>query len=567
MKHYEVQTLPDGTKQLLTSLRGHEVLEHSVLNKGSAFTIEERDSLGLHGLVPPAIIELDIHVARVKESLELIPDPLTQYMALLQLSSTNQTVFFSTLASDLDRYMPIVYTPTVGEACEKFSHTIRRAGGMYVPITFKDRIHEILRNWGGDDIRFAVVTDGSRILGLGDLGANGMGIPVGKLALYTAVAGVPPSMTIPITLDVGTDNPDLLNDPFYPGLHQPRATGEEYDDFIEAFVTAYADVFPNACIQWEDFKITHAESILAKYADRICSFNDDIQGTAAVAVAGLYAACRAKNERMSDQRVLFFGAGSAGIGIADLFINAVEAEGTSSTQARDSVRLFDKDGLLVSSRTDLEPFQNPLTVDELPNADFISVINEFKPTAIIGVSTVGGAFNADVLAAMNAINERPIIFPYSNPTSHSETTADAAYTAIGGKLLFASGSPFPPVLVDGRKINPSQGNNVYIFPALGLAILATSAHRVTEQMFLVAAQALAKQVTAAELANGLLYPTRDRIAESATAVASAVAEFIFDAGLAGVDRPTDIESFVAAQRYVPEYLPVQGQRQSRGVTT
>lgn len=556
MADYTTHRRSDGTVELVTKLRGSEILDHSVLNKGSAFTLAEREELELTGLVPPEVTRLADHVERVNEHLARIEDPLTQYMMLLQLQSNNQTVYYATLASDIDRYLPIVYTPTVGQACEEFSHLMNRAHGLYIPITYKDQIRDILHHWPEQDIRFAVVTDGSRILGLGDLGANGMGIPVGKLALYTAVAGVPPNLTIPITLDVGTNNQEFLADPLYPGLRQPRASGQEYDDFIDEFVAAFGDVFPKACIQWEDFNITHAEPILAKYFDRICTFNDDIQGTAAVAVAGLYAACRAKGETMSEQRVLFLGAGSAGTGIADLFTRAIIAEGTSSSVAHDRVRLFDEFGLLIHSRNDLADFQRPFCCDAEPCSDFVDTINDFKPTAIIGVSTVGGAFDERVLAAMAEHNERPIIFPYSNPTTHSETTAGAAYAATADRVLFASGSPMPPIIVAGEELEPSQGNNVYIFPALGLAILATAASRITQGMFLVAAQALAAQVTDDELAHGLLYPSRKRIAQVSTEVAVAVAQYIFDNGYATVAPPTDLPAFVASHRYTPEYLPI-----------
>lgn len=555
MEDFRLEQLPDGSRQYRTSLRGISLLYHPTLNKGSAFTLKERDALGLTGLLPAKVSTLEGQVARVNEFMGRIESPITQYEMLMHLRSDNRTVYYATLASNLDRYLPIVYTPTVGEACEDFGHLAKRPNGMYIPITERHRIRELLGNWHTGDIRFAVVTDGSRILGLGDLGANGMGIPVGKLALYTAVAGVPPRLTMPITLDVGTDNAAFLSDPMYQGLQQPRVTGAEYDGFIEDFVTAFTETFPDACIQWEDFKITHAEPILRRYRDQICTFNDDIQGTAATAVAGLYAAARAKGESMADQRVLFFGAGSAGIGIADLFTRAVQAEGLSLTDARTRVQLFDKDGLLTAGRTNLADFQQPFCVDAEPTADLLTAIARFRPTAIIGVSTVAGAFTPDVLRLMAEINERPVIFPYSNPTSHSETTAEAAYAATEGRVLFASGSPFPQVLSQGKMITPSQGNNVYIFPALGLAVLAAKASRVTEQMFLVAAQTLASQVSDDELADGLLYPTRDRIREVSAAVAEAVAGEIFTSGLAREPRPADLAAHIRSLQYHPEYLP------------
>jgi malate dehydrogenase (oxaloacetate-decarboxylating)(NADP+) len=553
---YSFEQSPDGSRRLLTKLRGKAVLANTALNKGGAFSLAEREGLGLSGLLPAAVIDLETHVRRASEFLSRMEDPLSAYVMLLNLMYSNRTVFYATIRSDPDRFLPIVYTPTVGDACEQFGQLMARPSGLYIPITHADSIRELLRNWPGRDVRFTVVTDGSRVLGLGDLGADGMGIPVGKLALYTAVAGVPPRFTIPITLDVGTDNEKLLNDPFYLGLKQRRVTGEAYDAFIEEFVEAFIDVFPGACIQWEDFNISHAEPILAKYQDRLCTFNDDIQGTAGVAVAGLYAACRAKGEQMADQRILFLGAGSAATGIANLFVQAVVEGGLARKDAYDLVRLFDKRGLCTTDRTDLADFQTPFAVEAAACDDFVQCIEEFRPTAIIGVSTATDAFNADVLAAMSAINARPIIFPLSNPTSHAETTAEKAYAATNNRALFASGSPFPPLEVDGGTVHPSQGNNVYIFPAMGLALLATRARRVTGQMFLVAAQALSDQISMAELEMGNVFPPRSRITQSADKVALAVAEYIFDSGYATVDKPDDLAGHLKDIQYVPEYLPV-----------
>ena len=470
------------------------------------------------------------------------------------LQDTNETLFYGLLVSDPDKYMPLVYTPTVGDACEQFGHIFRQAKGMFLPLTLKGRLDEVLANWYTDDVRFIVVTDGSRILGLGDLGANGMGIPIGKLALYSAAAGVPPQYTLPITLDVGTENQEFLDDPYYPGLKQHRPENDEYYAFVDEFVQAVEKRFPGCCIQFEDFNIHHAEPLLEKYRDQICMFNDDIQGTAAVATAGIYTACRSKGEKMSQQRILFLGAGSAGCGIADLLAQAMQAEGIDKATAYSQIRLFDIDGLLTKSRADsLEDFQKPFAADHEPTTDFAGMIRSFKPTAIIGVSTAHGAFNADVLKAMTEINDRPIIFPYSNPTKKSECTAEEAYAATKGKALFASGSPFPALEVNGKNIEPSQGNNVYIFPAMGLAVYATGAKRVTEDMFLTAARALAETLTQEELDSGLLYPPRDRIRAVSGHIACKVAEEIFDANLATVDRPADIAAFIKGMTYVPSY--------------
>ena len=530
------------------------ILHNPEVNKDTAFSIEERDRLGLEGLLPYAVETLEQRIARASAQCDACADDLARYVFLSQLQDTDETLYYALIVSDPNKYMPLVYTPTVGQACEEFGHIFRHAKGMFLPLTLKGRIAEVLRNWPEKDVRFIVVTDGSRILGLGDLGANGMGIPVGKLALYIAAAGVPPQYTLPITLDVGTDNKELLKDPLYPGLKQNRPDTDEYFAFVDEFVKAVEEVFPGCCIQFEDFNIHHAEPLLEKYKDETCCFNDDIQGTAGVATAGLYTACRFKKEKMSDQRILFLGAGSAGCGIAQLIVAAMVDEGVDEKQALKQVRLFDVDGLLTKDReADLLPFQKPFAVDQPPVKDFVAAIREFKPTGLVGVSTVGGAFNADVLKTMAELNERPIIFPYSNPTSHSECTAEQAYAGTEGRCLFASGSPFEPLTVNGKLIEPSQGNNVYIFPALGLALYATRAKRVTEEMFLVAGQALAERLTDAELESGLLYPPRSAIRKASAHVATKVAERIFDLGLAGEERPKDIAAFIAKKTFTPAY--------------
>ena len=534
--------------------RAFEVLHNPEFNRGTAFTVEERDRLGLEGLLPPAVETLELRIQRVAAQCDSCDNDLDRYVFLSQLQDTDATLFYALLVSDPNKYMPLVYTPTVGEACEKFDNIFRHTKGMYLNAEFKGRLEEVLGNWPERDIRFIVVTDGSRILGLGDLGINGMGIPIGKLALYIAAAGVPPQYTLPITLDLGTDNEKLLADPLYPGLHHNRIEGDEYFAFLDEFVTAVQKNFPGCCIQFEDFDITHAVPLLEKYRDRVCCFNDDIQGTAGVATAGLFAACHLKKEKMSDQRILFLGAGSAGCGIAELLVLAMQSEGLSEAEARQRVWLFDVDGLLTRDRIDsLLEFQKPFAVDHAGGDDFPQIIRDMKATAIIGVSTVGGAFNAEVLKTMAEINERPIIFPYSNPTSRSECTAEEAYAGTEGRCLFASGTPFPPLEVNGKMIEPAQGNNVYIFPALGLALYATRAKRVTDEMFLVAGEVLATQLTKEEEESGLLYPSRSRIRTASAAVAAAIAERIFDLGLATEDRPDDIAAFIAEKTYNPVY--------------
>ncbi len=402
-------------------------------------------------------------------------------------------------------------------------------------------------------MRFIVVTDGERILGLGDQGVGGMGIPIGKLALYTACAGVPPRYSLPVMLDVGTNNQELLEDPLYLGLAQTRVRGEEYDAFIDEFVEAVKTLYPKCCIQWEDFANINAVPILERYRDKICTYNDDIQGTAAVALAGIFAALRISGQKLTDQRFLFLGGGSAATGIAELISEAAALEGLRIEAARARNALFDINGLIVISRTDLMDFQKPFAQDHAPISNFVDAIKALRPTGIIGVSTVPKLFNQQVIEAMAEINDRPIIFPYSNPTSRSECTAEEAYRWSHGRAIFASGSPFPPVEIDGHNLVPGQGNNVYIFPAMGMAVYATQATRVTEAMFIVAARAVAEQVTDENLAVGLIYPPQGKIFESSLHVAARVAEYIFDKNLARVPRPKDIGAHIRETAYRPTY--------------
>jgi malate dehydrogenase (oxaloacetate-decarboxylating)(NADP+) len=535
------------------ALRGAALLRNPHANKFTAFTAVEREDLGLTGLLPEQVETEEAQIDRVLRQIDLKTSDLERYIFLTSLLETNETLFYRVLMSDPARFIPLVYTPTVGEACENFGHILRRPRGLYLSINRKEQLKEILRNWTQPDVRFIVVTDGERILGLGDLGVNGMGIPVGKLALYTACAGVPPHLTLPITLDVGTNNESLLADPLYLGLRQRRVTGAQYDEFIEAFVTAVQEVFPRACIQFEDFAFPHAAPILARYRDRVSCFNDDIQGTAAVVLAGVLAALRVTGGSLADQRFLFLGGGTAGSGIAGLLVKAMVQAGVPEKEAFGSISLFDKDGLIHSGRSGLADFQKPFAHDHAPVDNFVTAIETLRPTAIIGVSTAGKAFSQPVIEAMARVNERPIIFPLSNPTSHSECTAEEAYVWSDGRAVFASGSPFGPVQFKGRTFTPGQGNNVYIFPALGMAIYATEARRVTEEMLVVAAQALAQQVTPADLDAGLIYPPQSRIFETSLAVAREVASFIFDQGLAGVPRPDDLGAFIDAKVYRPSY--------------
>jgi malate dehydrogenase (oxaloacetate-decarboxylating)(NADP+) len=541
----------------MTSIRdglsGHELLRNPRLNKGTAFSEAERRAYGLEGLLPPVSTTLDLQVARLHAELAVIEDDLQKYLLLSDLHARNETLFYAVIMSDVAHFMPIVYTPTVGEASQKFDMFFRSSRGVYLPITARGRLKELLSHWPEKDVRFIVVTDGERILGLGDLGVGGMGIPIGKLMLYTACAGVPPRYCLPVTLDVGTNTPRLLEDPLYLGLRQNRVRGADYDSFVDEFVEAVTALYPKCCIQWEDFANINAVPILQRYRDKVCTFNDDIQGTAAVALAGVYGALRITGGRLTDQRFLFLGAGSAATGIAELISQAMAREGLPIAQARGRNALFDVDGLVVRSRNDLADFQRPFALDHAPVGTFVEAVKALRPAGIIGVSTVPKLFNEAVIEAMAEINQRPIIFPYSNPTSRSECTAEEAYQWSEGRAIFASGSPFGPVEYGGRIHVPGQGNNVYIFPAIGMAVFATEARRVTQEMFIVAAEAIAEQVTDESLASGLIYPPQAEIITASLHAAERIAAYIFDQGLARVERPDDLAAFIRARAYHPVY--------------
>jgi len=539
--------MPDKTEN------GYPLLHDPHLNKGTAFTESERKAKGLEGLLPTVPNTLEQQTARIHVELSYFDNDLQKYLFLSDLQARNETLFYAVIMSDPATFMPIVYTPTVGEACQKFDHIFRAPRGVYVPITARGRVADILGNWPQTDVRFIVVTDGERILGLGDLGIGGMGIPLGKLSLYTACAGVPPQYCLPIVLDVGTNNQALLDDPLYLGLRQNRVRGQDYDDFIDEFVQAVQVRYPKCCIQWEDFANRNAVPILARYRDKICTYNDDIQGTAAVALAGIYAALHISGGKLVDQRFLFLGGGSAATGIAELIAQAMALEGLPLQEARKRNALFDINGLMVTSRDDLQPFQKPFALDHTPVDTFVDAVRALKPTGIIGVSTVPKLFNQQVIEAMAEINERPLIFPYSNPTSRSECTAEEAYRWTKGKAIFASGSPFPPVEIEGKTFVPGQGNNVYIFPAMGMAVFATQAKRVTDQMFIIAAKAVAEQVRQSSLDKGLIYPPQTEIYQASLHVATNLAGYIFEQGLAGIDRPDNVATLVRSRVYRPAY--------------
>ena len=537
---------------------GLQILQDSFLNKGTAFTEEERAKYGLEGFLPVGIDNEEAQILRVKEHLSLLDSDLQKYTYLAALQDRNETLFYRLLMTDPALYLPIVYDPTVGEACLKFAHIYRRPRGLYLSLKHKGMMKEILLNRPEKDVRFIVVTDGSRILGLGDLGSNGMGIPVGKLALYTATAGVPPQGQLPVLLDVGTDNPSLLNDPLYLGLRKTRLEGEEYYALVDEFVQAVQDVYPKCCIQFEDFANYKAISLLEKYRDKICMFNDDIQGTASVTLAGFYSAKRYTNMNIKDHTILLMGAGSAAHGIADLLCYAMREEGLSDEEARSHCWMFDTKGLVVKNRERLEEFKKPYAKDFANTTDFVDCIRKIKPTAIIGVSTVKGLFTPEVIKAMADVNANPLIFPLSNPTSQEECTAQEAYEYSQGKALFAAGVQFDPVDYNGKTFYPAQANNLWIYPAVGMAVYATEATRVTDKMFLVAAQTLAEQLTKEQIQSGMLFPPTSDILKTSLQISAAVARVIFDAELQGADikRPDyddHIVKFIEQRLYHPFY--------------
>jgi len=532
--------------------KGLAILRDPLLNKGTAFTEKERDALGLRGLLPPLIATQEEQVARFLQSLRRLPDDLEKYIALNALHDRNEALFLRVVVDHIDEMQPIIYTPGVGLACQKFGLIFQRPRGVFISINDRGHIADILRNWP-HPAGLIVVTDGERILGLGDLGANGMGIPVGKLALYSACAGVNPEHCLPVMIDVGTDNAELLTDPFYIGLRQRRVRGAAYDEMIDEFMTAAEEVFPGVVIQFEDFANLNAFRLLDKYRDRQCVFNDDIQGTAAVALAGIFSALRITGEKLEDQTVLFLGAGEAATGIADLISASMGAQGLTEEAARNRCWLVDSRGLVVKSRTDLAEHKLLYAHDHAPVTDFLTAIRELKPTAIIGVAAVGGTFTKEVLEEMARINKRPIIFALSNPTSKSECTAEEAYRHTGGRALFACGSPFNPVTLDGKTFVPRQGNNSYIFPGIGLGAIISRSKRITDEMFMASAHQLANLTTETDLAQGSLYPSLERVREVSAHIAAGLAKTAHRRGLASVQEPDDLLKHAQETMYDPHY--------------
>jgi malate dehydrogenase (oxaloacetate-decarboxylating)(NADP+) len=538
---------------MTVSKLGIDLLQDSSLNKSTAFTEAEKQALSIVGLVPDVTETTDVQLSRVMMQLGHKTTDLDRYIYLVNLLDHDETLFYRVVMSDPARFLPIVYDPTIGEACLKFGHIYRQTRGMYLSMKRKGRVKEILKNWPQKDVRFICVTDGGRILGLGDLGANGAGIPIGKLQLYTACAGVPPQHLLPMYLDAGTNNEQYLHDPLYLGLRKTRPPSEELYSFVDEFVEAVQEVFPKCCIHFEDWTGVDAVHLLQRYRDKYCVYNDDVQGTAGITLAGMINAAKLKGTKLKDEKYLFLGAGSAGIGLANLLCTALVAQGMTLKDAQSRVYMFDVNGLLESKRTDLVDFQKPYAHRHAPTRDFVAAIESIKPTTIIGVSTIGGAFTQQVIEVMARINERPVVLALSNPTEHAECTPEQAYTWSKGKAIYAAGVQFAPVHLNGQTFLPGQANNFYIFPAVGMAIFATQASRVTDEMFIEAAAAVADQVIPDLLRQGLLYPLQANILETEIQTAARVAKLVFDSGLARVPRPADMVAFIRSHVYKPEY--------------
>ena len=533
---------------------GTDVLDDPIRNKGTAFTAAEREEHGLDGLLPPAVETIERQLERVMDHLDHKASDLERYIYLVGLCDRNRTLFYKTLMSDPARFVPIVYDPTIADACLAFGHIYRRAAGMYVNRHMKGRIAAVLRNWPVKDIRFICVSTGGRILGLGDIGANGMGIPIGKLQLYTACAAVPPDCCLPVLLDIGTTNAAMRVDPLYLGLREEPLEGHELDALVDEFVHAANEVFPGVCVHFEDWRGTDAIRLLARYTDKVLCYNDDIQGTAAVTIAGLTTALQIRGAKLADQRVFFYGAGSAAIGIGNMIVEAMVDEGLGRDEARGRVSMFDVGGLIEPSREDLSPSQAVYAHEGAkPTTDLVAAIDAFKPTVLVGVSTVGGAFTEEVVRTMAKHTDRPIIFPLSNPTDKAECTPEQAYTWTDGKALVACGVQFPDVTVNGHTFHPGQANNFYIFPAIGLAVYATRPKLITDKMFIAAARASADQVSRDDRAKGMLFPEQSKILEVEITTATRVAEHIFDTGQATVKRPRDVRAWIEAMTYEPAY--------------
>lgn len=533
-------------------LRGQALLMNPAYNKGTAFSPEERERYGLRGLLPAAVSSQEMQIERALENIRRKAWDIERYIFLMALLGRNERLFYRLLIENIEELMPIVYTPTVGQACQEFAHIYRQARGFYITPDDRGQIETILGNWPEKDVRLIVVTDGQRILGLGDLGASGMGIPIGKLALYSACAGIPPQHCMPVLIDVGTGNQTLINDPLYLGIRQPRLTGEDYFSLLDEFMSAVQRVFPRVLIQFEDFLTPNAYRLLQGYRDRARCFNDDIQGTAAMALAGVLASCRLTGQRFSELRIMFLGAGSAATGIAELITAALQQSGLSASQARERIWLLDREGLITRARDQVDPHQQPFVRDEVP-MDFMTAIEQARPQVLIGATGAPGTFTREAIELMAKINPQPVIFALSNPTSQAECTAEQAYRWSEGRAIFASGSPFPVVDYKGRSLHPGQGNNAYVFPGLGLGVIVSGARRVTQEMFLAAAHALADCVDEKTLRSGSVYPPLSQIRDISVRIAVAVAECAYEQALTEQPRPDNIEARIEQYMYQPCY--------------
>ena len=556
-----------GEKYLAVPNRGKQILRDPLLNKGTAFTHRERDELALHGLLPPATITMKKQLERTYVNFHTHPTDIDKFVYLTALHDRNEVLFYRLVYEHIEEMMPIVYTPVVGEACQEFSHIFRTGRGIYVAYEQKNEIEKILANSGIENPSIIVVTDGERILGLGDQGAGGMGIPIGKLALYTLCAGVSPYTTLPIMLDVGTDNEERLKDPLYLGMKHRRIRGDDYQAFIDSFVAAVKKIFPNAVLQWEDFLKGNAIHQLERFRDKLCTFNDDIQGTAGVVVAGLLSALRITRQSMRDQKVIFAGAGAAAQGISDLIVAAMMEEGLSRGEAVDRIYTVDRSGLVVQGRPNLEEFKANYARDNAEVADWQvqdrshitleETVANARPTILLGTSGSPGTFSEEVIRIMSQVNERPIVFPLSNPTSKSECTPEQAITWSDGRAIVATGSPFAPVTYGDRQFTIGQGNNAFIFPGVGLGLTVSRTRRVTDSMFLAAAKALAEQVSSADLEQGAVYPSLSRIRDCSHAVACATVQQAVKEGFADVEIMENLEQRIQQAMWVPEYLPIR----------
>ena len=547
--------------------KGTALLINPFMNKGTAFTARERDELELHGLLPPAVCTIEQQLERTYENFQAKPNNLEKFIYLTSLNDRNETLFFRLLYEHMDEMIPIVYTPTVGEACQKFSHIYRRARGLYISYKQRHNIEKILGNSYCKNASVIVVTDGERILGLGDQGAGGMAIPIGKLCLYTLCAGVSPYSTLPIMLDIGTDNEERLKDPLYLGLRQKRVRGEEYQAFIDRFVNAVRKVFPNVLLQWEDFLKGNAVKQLNRFKDALCTFNDDIQGTGAVVLAGIYSGVRITGQSIRDARVLIAGAGAAAQGIANLIVSALQEEGLSPKEARKRIWMVDSKGLVTKTRSDLEGFKATYArdVDEIATYEckdrsritLQEAIVNSKPTVLLGVSATPGIFGEAVVKAMAQLNERPIIFPLSNPTSKSECAPEDVIRWSEGRAIVATGSPFPHVQYNRRRYRIGQCNNAFIFPGMGLSATVGHTRLVTDGMFLDAAKALAEKITAYDLKECAVYPELRRIRECSHAIACAVIKRAVAEGYAAEEVLINLEETVERAMWFPKSLPIR----------